>query len=214
MTLGLVDAGEKVVVLDNLSTGFAWAVQPPAKLVVGDFGDSALVARLIREHRIDAIAHFAAKIVVPGIGQRPARLLRQQHRQGAKPDPVRRRGRRQAFHLLLDRGGLWRDFGRAGRRGRDAQSDLALRPLEADGRVDAAGREPRLRPALRRAALFQRRRRRSAGAARPVDARTPPISSSAACRRRSAVFPAWMSSARTIRPATAPACATTSRSPT
>ena len=65
MTLGLIDAGESVVVLDNLSTGFAWAVQPPATLVVGDFGDSALVARLIREHKIDAIAHFAAKIVVP-----------------------------------------------------------------------------------------------------------------------------------------------------
>ena len=65
MTLGLTDAGEDVVVLDNLSTGFAWAVQPPAKLVVGDFGDSALVARLIREHKIDAITHFAAKIVVP-----------------------------------------------------------------------------------------------------------------------------------------------------
>ena len=48
MTLGLLDAGEDVVVLDNLSTGFAWAVQPPAKLVVGDFGDSELVAGLIR----------------------------------------------------------------------------------------------------------------------------------------------------------------------
>ena len=51
MTLGLVDAGETVVVIDNLSTGFAWAVQEPAKLVVGDFGDSELVARLIEEHR-------------------------------------------------------------------------------------------------------------------------------------------------------------------
>jgi UDP-glucose 4-epimerase len=65
MTLGLVDAGEKVVVLDNLSTGFAWAVQPPAELVTGDFGDAELVGRLIRERGIDAIAHFAAKIVVP-----------------------------------------------------------------------------------------------------------------------------------------------------
>jgi UDP-glucose 4-epimerase len=65
MNLGLLDAGEKVVVLDNLSTGFAWAVPETAKLVVGDFGDSELVARLIQEHEIDAIAHFAAKIVVP-----------------------------------------------------------------------------------------------------------------------------------------------------
>jgi UDP-glucose 4-epimerase len=65
MNLGLLDAGEEVVVLDNLSTGFAWAVPETAKLVIGDFGDSELVARVIQEHEIDAIAHFAAKIVVP-----------------------------------------------------------------------------------------------------------------------------------------------------
>ena len=65
MTLGLLDQGEKVVVLDNLSTGFAWAVPEGARLVVGDTGDKELTARLIREHGVDAIAHFAAKIVVP-----------------------------------------------------------------------------------------------------------------------------------------------------
>ncbi len=65
MTLGLVDTGEKVVVVDNLSTGFAWAVPGAATLAVGDFGDKALIARLIEEHEVDAIAHFAAKIVVP-----------------------------------------------------------------------------------------------------------------------------------------------------
>ncbi len=65
MNLGLLDAGEQVVVVDDLSTGFAWAVPEAAKLVVGDFGDSELVARIIRDHEIDAIAHFAAKIIVP-----------------------------------------------------------------------------------------------------------------------------------------------------
>ena len=65
MTLGLLDAGQSVVVIDDLSTGFAWGVPEGAKLVVGDFGDSELVARVIREHAVDAIAHFAAKIVVP-----------------------------------------------------------------------------------------------------------------------------------------------------
>jgi UDP-glucose 4-epimerase len=65
MALALVDAGEKIVVVDNLSTGFAWAVPSGATLVVGDFGDSALIERLIDEHEVDAIAHFAAKIVVP-----------------------------------------------------------------------------------------------------------------------------------------------------
>ena len=68
MTLGLLDASEKVVVLDNLSTGFDWAVADPAKLVVGDTGDAELQsARLLAEHKIDAVAHFAAKIVVPEV---------------------------------------------------------------------------------------------------------------------------------------------------
>jgi UDP-glucose 4-epimerase len=65
MVLGLLDAGEKVVVVDNLSTGFRWAVPEEANLVVGDIGDAALITRLIAEHEVDAIAHFAAKIVVP-----------------------------------------------------------------------------------------------------------------------------------------------------
>ncbi len=65
MVLALLDRGERVVVLDNLSTGFAWAVPEAATLVVGDMGDTGLVAHTIREHAIDAIAHFAAKIVVP-----------------------------------------------------------------------------------------------------------------------------------------------------
>ena len=65
MTLGLMDAGETVVVLDNLSTGFAWAVPDGVKLVVGDTRDANLVAKIIAEHKVDAVAHFAAKIVVP-----------------------------------------------------------------------------------------------------------------------------------------------------
>jgi UDP-glucose 4-epimerase len=65
MALGLLDAGETVIVMDNLSTGFRWAVPDGATLVVGDVGDAPLVARLIAEHKIDAVAHFAAKIVVP-----------------------------------------------------------------------------------------------------------------------------------------------------
>jgi UDP-glucose 4-epimerase len=48
MVLALLDAGEKVVVLDDLSTGFRSAVQPPAKLIVGDFGDMVLVEKILR----------------------------------------------------------------------------------------------------------------------------------------------------------------------
>ena len=65
MVLELGDSGERVVVLDNLSTGFSWAVAENVPLVTGDSGEQALVARLIREHGIDAIIHFAASVVVP-----------------------------------------------------------------------------------------------------------------------------------------------------
>ncbi len=65
MVLALVEAGEDVVVLDNLSTGFRWAVAPAATLVEGDIGDQQLVGSLIAEHRIEAAIHFAGSIVVP-----------------------------------------------------------------------------------------------------------------------------------------------------
>ena len=65
MVLALTELGEEVVVLDNLSTGFWWAVSPQAKLVEGDIGDEALLDRLMAEHRFDAVVHFAGSIVVP-----------------------------------------------------------------------------------------------------------------------------------------------------
>jgi UDP-glucose 4-epimerase len=65
MVLALLDAGEKVIVLDNLSTGFRWAVPPAATLVVGDVGDQDLVRTVIRKYGIQAIVHFAGSIVVP-----------------------------------------------------------------------------------------------------------------------------------------------------
>jgi UDP-glucose 4-epimerase len=52
-------------VLDNLSTGYDWAVAQGVPLVVGDSGDQDLVARIIRQHGVDAIIHFAASVVVP-----------------------------------------------------------------------------------------------------------------------------------------------------
>jgi UDP-glucose 4-epimerase len=65
MVLHLCDLGEPVAILDNLTTGFRSAVPARAKLVVGDVGDYELVLKLIRTESIDAIIHFAAKIVVP-----------------------------------------------------------------------------------------------------------------------------------------------------
>jgi UDP-glucose 4-epimerase len=65
MVLALVDSGQDVVVLDNLSTGFRWAVHPKAHFIEGDCGDESLVSEIIRNHEIDAVAHFAGSIVVP-----------------------------------------------------------------------------------------------------------------------------------------------------
>lgn len=65
MVLALVDAGQDAVVLDDLSTGFPWMVHPKARFIQGDCGDEKLVSEIIREHGIDAIAHFAGSIVVP-----------------------------------------------------------------------------------------------------------------------------------------------------
>lgn len=62
--LALLDRGETPVVLDDLSTGRREAVPPNVPFVSGDVGDAELVSRLIRNYRVDAILHFAAKIVV------------------------------------------------------------------------------------------------------------------------------------------------------
>ena len=65
MVLQLRDEGEEVVVLDNLSTGFEWAVPEGVPLVVGDIADQDLVAKTVRKHHVDSIIHFAGSIVVP-----------------------------------------------------------------------------------------------------------------------------------------------------
>ncbi len=62
--LQLVARGERVVVLDNLVTGFRQAVRD-VPLVVGNVGDRALVDSLLAEHEVDTIIHFAAHTIVP-----------------------------------------------------------------------------------------------------------------------------------------------------
>jgi UDP-glucose 4-epimerase len=61
----LADAGQRVVVLDNLSTGFDWAIASGVPLIIGDTGDQNLVAQIIRDHNVDSVIHFAAWLVVP-----------------------------------------------------------------------------------------------------------------------------------------------------
>jgi UDP-glucose 4-epimerase len=63
--LALLDAGWPVVVIDDLSTGFDWAVPGEAVFVRGDVADAGLLSRVIAEHRIGAVMHFAGSIIVP-----------------------------------------------------------------------------------------------------------------------------------------------------
>ncbi len=65
MVLALLDAGEQVVVLDNLTTGFRWAVDPRTIFVCGDAGDTLLIEELIDQHGVTDIIHFAGSAVVP-----------------------------------------------------------------------------------------------------------------------------------------------------
>jgi UDP-glucose 4-epimerase len=60
----LGEAGERLIVLDNLGKGFRQAVTY-GELVVGDAGDHALVSRLLAQHQVDTVMHFAAHTVVP-----------------------------------------------------------------------------------------------------------------------------------------------------
>lgn len=60
----LGEAGERVVILDNLSTGFEDAVLS-GELIVGDTGDQTLVEKLLKEHNVGSVMHFAAHTIVP-----------------------------------------------------------------------------------------------------------------------------------------------------
>ena len=74
--LALLDAGYEVVVLDNLVTGFDWAVDPRASLVVANVADDNAVRAAIREHKVRAIMHFAGSVVVPESVSDPLKYYR------------------------------------------------------------------------------------------------------------------------------------------
>ena len=62
VALALCDAGREVVVLDDYSTGRPWRAPPGVTFVRGDIADSSLVAHIVAEHGISAIAHLAASV--------------------------------------------------------------------------------------------------------------------------------------------------------
>src|SRR6476469_7101663 len=61
----LVDAGETVVVIDNLSTGFSAYLPEGVALFIGDATDENLVEGVIAAHAVESIMHFAGSVVVP-----------------------------------------------------------------------------------------------------------------------------------------------------
>lgn len=69
--LALLDAGHVPVVIDNLVTGFRWAVPHDVAFYEGDVADSELISRIISDHHIQAIMHFAGSVVVPESVENP-----------------------------------------------------------------------------------------------------------------------------------------------
>jgi UDP-glucose 4-epimerase len=74
--LALKDAGWSPVVIDNLVTGFRWAIPDDVPFIKGDVADEALLAESIRSHNIGAILHFAGSVVVPESVDNPLKYYR------------------------------------------------------------------------------------------------------------------------------------------
>ena len=79
--LALADAGWQVTVIDNLTTGFRWAVPEGVPFYEGDIEDAALLARIFAEQGIKAVMHFAGSIIVPESVENP---LKYYHNNTAK----------------------------------------------------------------------------------------------------------------------------------
>ena len=79
--LALTDAGWPVAVIDNLTTGFRWAVPEHVPFYQGDIEDAELLARIVAEQGIQAVMHFAGSIIVPESVENP---LKYYHNNTAK----------------------------------------------------------------------------------------------------------------------------------
>ncbi len=170
MALELLDAGEEVVILDDLSSGAPWVQPEGASFVKGDVGDQALVADLIRNRGIESIIHFAAFVVVPESVTQPLRYyFNNTVKSRALIEVAVKSGIRHfIFSSTAAVYGMTGD--RARRRGRSPAAGVALRLLQADDRDHARRRRPRAWPAACDPALLQCGRRRSQGPRGPVDA--------------------------------------------
>lgn len=76
MVWRLLDAGETVVVIDNLSTGHSWSIPGQATLIAGDIADPQVLRAACDAAPIEAVIHFAGSVVVPDSIAEPARYYR------------------------------------------------------------------------------------------------------------------------------------------
>ena len=139
----LVDAGERVVVLDNLSTGHRWAVPEGVPLIVGETGDQPLVTRLIRDHGVEAIIHFAASIVVPDSVRDPLGYYRNNTVNSRALIECAVNGGVRPFIFSSTAAVYGNPAAIPVRGGCADDADLALWLVEADDRDHAARRQPR-----------------------------------------------------------------------
>lgn len=79
--LALLDSGHRPVVIDNLVTGFRWALPRDVAFYEGDISDSELIAQIVRQESISAVMHFAGSVVVPESVENP---LKYYHNNTAK----------------------------------------------------------------------------------------------------------------------------------
>ena len=168
--------------------------------------------RMLREHRIDTVMHFAAHTIVPESVANPLKYYGNNTCATRNLLQCCAEAGVQALRVLLDRRRLWDSARRRRRRGHARRADQSLRHLEADERMDAArsGRCDRhcatssCATSTSRAAIHG-----DASASRRSTAR---CSSRSRARWRWASVRTCRSSAPTTRRRTAPACATTSTS--
>ena len=76
VVLGLLDSGEEPIVIDDMSNGVAWAVPPGVLFIQGDIGDFDTVVRVVQDHKVDAIMHFAARLICPRFYNDPLEYYR------------------------------------------------------------------------------------------------------------------------------------------
>ncbi len=138
----LGERGEKLVTLDNLSTGFRGAVLH-GEFVQGDTGDAALVARVLAEHKVDTVMHFAAHIQVPESVANPLKYYRNNtaNTRTLLECCVAAGVKHFVFSSTAAVYGM--PAGGVAERIHADRADQPLRLVEADERADAAATSPR-----------------------------------------------------------------------